>query len=81
MRYCALTVVERDEDGKFFSYSPSLPGAASQGDMAKEALENLKDALADCIRSYRDEGEEIPWVEEPETPKGAVIARWINVDV
>ena len=79
--YCALAVVERDEDGSLFSYSPSLPGAASQGDTAEEALENLIDALVGCITSYRGEGEKIPWAEHPQTPTEAVIAKWTDVNV
>ncbi|MCD4823965.1 MAG: type II toxin-antitoxin system HicB family antitoxin [Phycisphaerae bacterium] len=75
-----MAVVERDEDGEFFSYSPSLPGAVSQGDTADEALENLTDALAGCITSYLDSGESIPWVDEPEKPKDAVITKWIDVN-
>ncbi len=62
MQYHALGIVERDEGKKFFSYSPSLLGAASQGDTPQEALENLKEALAGCIESYVDNGEKIPWV-------------------
>ena len=39
-------VVEQDEDGKFVSSCPTLPGCWSQGDTREEAIANLKEATA-----------------------------------
>lgn len=41
-----LTVVlEKQEEGGFTAYVPSLPGCISQGETKKEALENIKEAI------------------------------------
>ena len=80
-RFRALGVVEKDEEGGFVSHSPSLPGAVSQGDTADEALVNLHEAIAGCIESYLEEGEEIPWVREATFEGEAVVTKWIDIDV
>jgi predicted RNase H-like HicB family nuclease len=80
-RYRALGVVEEDEDGGFWSHTPSLPGAASQGETKEEALENLREAIAGCIEVYRDAGDSIPWVEDVAPSPRAIICRWIDIDV
>jgi predicted RNase H-like HicB family nuclease len=79
--YCALGVVERDEDGQLFSFTPSLPGACSQGNSPEEALENLKEALAGCIESYKEAGERIPWIRDVEAPPDAMMVEWVDVHV
>ena len=41
-----LTVIlEKDVDGGYVVYVPSLPGCISQGDTEKEALLNIKEAI------------------------------------
>lgn len=77
----ALGVVEVDEDKKYVSFSPSLPGAVSRGDTPQEALANLEEALAGCIESYRSDGKDIPWVEVDDFRGEAVLVRWIDVRV
>ena len=37
-------VIEQDEDGKYVSHCPTLPGCWSQGDTREEAITNIKDA-------------------------------------
>ena len=39
-------VVEREEDGRFSVYVPDLPGCASFGDTKKQALANVREAIA-----------------------------------
>ena len=77
----AMAVVEAEESGVFVSFSPSLPGAASQGDTVEEAVENLREAIAGCIESYREGGERVPWVDHPDFEGEAVFRGWIDVDV
>ena len=80
-RYRMLGVVERS-DSAFVAYASRLPGAASEGDSPEEALENLKEAAAACIESYRAAGENIPWTNGAEGESDAVVLkRWIAVDV
>lgn len=38
-------ILEKDVDGGYVVYVPSLPGCISQGDTEKEALENIKEAI------------------------------------
>jgi len=41
-----LTVVlEKQEEGGFTIYVPSLPGCISEGDTKEEALKNIKEAI------------------------------------
>ncbi len=45
-----LTVtVTRDEDRMFVVECPSIPGCVSQGRTEKEALENIEDAVKQCL--------------------------------
>jgi len=82
--FLALAVIEKGEDGGFVSFSPSLPGAVSQGDTVEEALKNLHEALAGCIESYVEAGESIPWVKLDglsSVDDNVVMAKWIDVSV
>lgn len=56
-RHVILTPVE---DGWWMAEVPSLPGCITQGATKKEALENVKDAIAGVIVSMRKHGEAIP---------------------
>jgi len=42
--------LDRDEDGVSIVECPSIPGCVSQGQTKEEALENIKDAIAACLR-------------------------------
>ncbi|HVC97358.1 MAG TPA: type II toxin-antitoxin system HicB family antitoxin [Pirellulales bacterium] len=50
-----------EEDDGFSAIACDLPGVASQGDTAEEALRNVAEAYAGAIKSYLHHGEEIPW--------------------
>lgn len=41
--------ITRDEDGAFVVECPSIPGCVSQGRTEKEALENIEDAVKQCL--------------------------------
>lgn len=82
--FLALAVIEKGEDGGFVSFSPSLPGAVSQGNTVEEALKNLHEALAGCIESYVEAGKSIPWVKVDgwsSVDDNVVMAKWIDVSV
>jgi len=38
-------ILEKQEEGGYTAYVPSLPGCISQGDTKKEALDNIKEAV------------------------------------
>lgn len=42
------------EDGGFNISCPALPGCHSQGDTEREAIENIKDAIAGCLEALND---------------------------
>jgi predicted RNase H-like HicB family nuclease len=58
MRYRVL--VEQDEDGAFVAEVPSLPGCVSQGSTRKEALSNVREAIAAFVESLEAHGEPVP---------------------
>lgn len=50
-----------DEGGVGYTVEvPSLPGCISEGDTLDEALENIRDAIAEYIADMVANGEEIP---------------------
>jgi len=50
-----LVTVDRDEDGAWVVQCPSIPGCVSQGHTREEAIENVRDAIRECliVRSER----------------------------
>ena len=58
MRYRVL--IEQDEDGIFVAEVPALPGCISQGPTRREAVENIKEAIAAYIESLDTHNEPIP---------------------
>jgi len=44
-----VVTVDRDEDGAFVAECPAIPGCVSQGHTEKEALENIQDAIRQCL--------------------------------
>ena len=44
-----VITIEQDEDGMFISECPSIPGCISQGKTEQEALENIEDAIKQCL--------------------------------
>ncbi len=56
-------VFEREPDGGYHAFCPTLKGCHSQGDSYEEAVENIKEAMALYLESLRANGE-IPPKEE-----------------
>ena len=51
-----VVVVEQDEDGTFVAECPAIPGCISQGRTEQEALENIKDAIKQCLEVRAERG-------------------------
>jgi predicted RNase H-like HicB family nuclease len=51
-----LVTIERDEDGAFVIECPSIPGCISQGQTEAEALENIRDAIRECLKVRAEQG-------------------------
>jgi predicted RNase H-like HicB family nuclease len=48
--------IDRDEDGVWIVECPSIPGCVSQGGSKEEALENIKDAIRECLIVRAEKG-------------------------
>ena len=48
--------LDRDEDGVWVVECPSIPGCVSQGQTKEEALENIKDAIRECLQVRAEKG-------------------------
>jgi predicted RNase H-like HicB family nuclease len=51
-----VVTIEKDEDGWYIAECPSIPGCVSQGQTEEEALENIKDAIIECLQVRAEEG-------------------------
>ena len=51
-----VVTVERDEDGAYVVECPAIPGCISQGDTEEEALENIRDAIRQCLEVRAERG-------------------------
>ena len=41
--------MKRDEDGEWVTECPAIPGCVSQGKTRRQALDNIKEAIALCL--------------------------------
>jgi len=48
-------VLEKQEEGGFTIFVPSLPGCISQGETKEDALENIKEAIELYLEAETDE--------------------------
>ncbi len=51
-----VVTVERDEDGIYVAECPAIPGCLSQGSTQEEALDNIKDAIRQCLEVRAERG-------------------------
>ena len=58
-RFYRVTL-EQDEDGVFVASVPELPGCVSDGKTRKQALKNVKDAIAGYLASLKKHNEPVP---------------------
>lgn len=74
-----LVVCVQLDCGGFSAIALNLPGCASQGDTADEAIDNVREAAEGIIESYRDDKTEVPWLLKYETPRWTEIVE-IDLD-
>ena len=48
--------IDRDEDGIWVIEFPAIPGFVSQGKTKDEALENIQDAIYQCLQVRAERG-------------------------
>lgn len=51
-----LITLYQDEDGVFIAECPAIPGCVSQGDTEDLALENVRDAIRECLEVRAEHG-------------------------
>jgi len=51
-----VITIERDEDGMFIAECPAIPGCISQGKTEQDAMENIKDAIKQCLEVRAERG-------------------------
>jgi predicted RNase H-like HicB family nuclease len=51
-----LITIFQDEDGMFIAECPSIPGCVSQGKTEQEALDNIKEAIKECLEVRAEKG-------------------------
>ncbi len=51
-----LVTIYPDEDGVFIAECPSIPGCVSQGKTEREAEENIRDAIRECLEVRAEKG-------------------------
>jgi len=49
-------IIDRDEDGIWVVECPSIPGCVGQGQTKDEALENIRDAIYQCLQVRAEHG-------------------------
>lgn len=53
-------IIEKEEEGGFHAYCPSLPGCHTQGESYEEVIDNIKDAIKLYVESLIAHGESLP---------------------
>ncbi|MSP78579.1 MAG: type II toxin-antitoxin system HicB family antitoxin [Dehalococcoidia bacterium] len=53
-------ILEREDDGGYHAFCPSLKGCHTQGDTLEEALTNIHEAIESYLESLRKHGEPLP---------------------
>jgi predicted RNase H-like HicB family nuclease len=51
--YNYTVILEKEEDGGYHAFCPSLPGCHTQGDTYDETMDNIKDAVKLYIESLK----------------------------
>ena len=57
--YSFQVIVEQDEDGYYVADVPALQGCHTQGKTFEEAIENIREPMAMCVREMLEDGIEI----------------------
>ena len=59
-RHHYTVVLEREEDGGYHAFCPTLKGCHTQGETLDEALINVREAIEAYLESLRKHGEPVP---------------------
>ena len=59
-------ILEKQEEGGYAAYVPSLPGCFSQGETVEEAEANIKEAIELYVETLRDLKRPLPQILERE---------------
>ena len=51
-----IVTLEKDEDGWYVAECPEIPGCVSQGRTEEKALDNIRDAISECLAVRVEEG-------------------------
>ena len=51
-----VVTIDRDEDGVYVVECPAIPGCVSQGKTEEEALDNIADAIRQCLEVRAERG-------------------------
>lgn len=51
-----IVTINQDEDGIYIVECPYIPGCVSQGKTEQEAIENIKDAIQQCLEVRAEKG-------------------------
>jgi predicted RNase H-like HicB family nuclease len=51
-----LVTIFQDEDGIFVAECPAVPGCVSQGNTEAEAVENVRQAIRECLEVRAERG-------------------------
>ncbi|MCX5971716.1 MAG: type II toxin-antitoxin system HicB family antitoxin [Coprothermobacterota bacterium] len=51
-----LVTIDRDEDGEYIAECVSIPGCVSQGHTEEEALQNVQEAVRECLEVRAEHG-------------------------
>ncbi len=51
-----LVTLFQDEDGAFIAECPTIPGCVSQGETEDEALQNIREAIKECLQVRSERG-------------------------
>ncbi len=51
-----MVTIYPDEDGVFIAECPSIPGCVSQGKTEREAEQNIREAIKECLEVRAEKG-------------------------
>ena len=51
-----LVTIDRDEDGVYVVECPAIRGCVSQGETEEAALDNIEDAIRQCLEVRAEQG-------------------------
>jgi predicted RNase H-like HicB family nuclease len=54
-------IVERDEAGYYVAECPALRACYTQGKTYAEAIDNIKDVIAVCLKELKSQGKQSPF--------------------